>query len=262
MPIGRFSKMTRLSVKALRHYDQIGLLVPASVDPESSYRYYESSQATRAEVIRTLRSLDMPLDRIAQVLDGTDRAAVLSEHRTHLSRTLDEYERRLSYIDRLMRGEDFVKTYDISIKQVPEQSAASKRVIADREGAISAIPYGFGAVMGHLGANGAGPTGVPFIVYHEFPDDGSEAEIEICIPTADDVPSSAEIEVKAFPGGSMARTIHEGPYDQLGPAYHALTAWMQTHGHTPSGPAREVYLNSPEEVAPEDLRTEILWPVD
>jgi MerR HTH family regulatory protein len=65
LPIGRFAKATRLSVKALRHYDELGLLRPAFVDPSSGYRYYRPAQANQAEAIRVLRSVDMPLEEIA-----------------------------------------------------------------------------------------------------------------------------------------------------------------------------------------------------
>ena len=75
LPIGRFSKATRLSVKALRHYDELGLLRPAFVDPSSGYRYYRPAQANQAEAIRILRSLEMPLEEIRAVLGdaGGDR---------------------------------------------------------------------------------------------------------------------------------------------------------------------------------------------
>ena len=76
VPIGRFSKMTRPSVKALRLYDEIGLLPPAHVDPSSGYRYYELGQANRAEAVRILRSVAMPLDEIRAVLETDDPALV------------------------------------------------------------------------------------------------------------------------------------------------------------------------------------------
>lgn len=72
VPIGRFAKVTRLSIKALRHYDEIGLLPPAEVDPSSGYRYYRLTQANHAEAIRLLRSLDMPLEEIRSVLEAED----------------------------------------------------------------------------------------------------------------------------------------------------------------------------------------------
>jgi DNA-binding transcriptional MerR regulator len=76
MPIGRFSRLTGLTVKALRHYDELGLLRPAAVDPETGYRSYSSAQVGRAEWIRTLRLLELPLDDIATIL-ATDDALTL-----------------------------------------------------------------------------------------------------------------------------------------------------------------------------------------
>ena len=68
MPIGRFARLTGLTVKALRHYDELGLLRPASVDRETGYRSYAAEQVGRAEAIRTLRRLELPLDDIATLL--------------------------------------------------------------------------------------------------------------------------------------------------------------------------------------------------
>jgi DNA-binding transcriptional MerR regulator len=84
MPIGRFSRLTGLTVKALRHYDELGLLRPAAVDPETGYRSYSSDQVARAEWIRLLRRLEVPLDDIATILATDDPATLkrlLAEHR-------------------------------------------------------------------------------------------------------------------------------------------------------------------------------------
>jgi DNA-binding transcriptional MerR regulator len=74
MQIGRFSRLTGLTVKALRHYDQLGLLRPDAVDPETGYRTYTGEQVERAELIRQLRKLEMPLDDIASLLTTDDPA--------------------------------------------------------------------------------------------------------------------------------------------------------------------------------------------
>jgi DNA-binding transcriptional MerR regulator len=74
--IGRFARITGLTVKALRHYDELGLLPPAAVDPETGYRSYSAEQVARAEWIRTLRRLELPLDDIATVLATDDPATV------------------------------------------------------------------------------------------------------------------------------------------------------------------------------------------
>src|SRR4051812_22965288 len=72
MPIGRFARVTGLTVKALRHYDEVGLLRPAAVDPETGYRSYSSDQVRRAETIRMLRRLELPLDDVSTLLETDD----------------------------------------------------------------------------------------------------------------------------------------------------------------------------------------------
>jgi DNA-binding transcriptional MerR regulator len=108
LPIGRFSKVCRLTVKALRHYDELGLLRPAGVDPESGYRYYSVSQAAEAERIRLLRSLEMPLEEIRERLCERDPAAArvrLERHRQRLEQQLAEQQQALAFLRRLIEQE-------------------------------------------------------------------------------------------------------------------------------------------------------------
>src|SRR3954447_2012676 len=86
MSIGRFARLTGLTVKALRHYDELGLLRPASVDPETGYRSYGAEQVQRADAIRKLRSLELPLDDVSILLDTNDSAL--------LHRVLVDHQRR------------------------------------------------------------------------------------------------------------------------------------------------------------------------
>ena len=72
MPIGRFARLTGLTVKALHHYDDVGLLRPAAVDPGTGYRSYSADQVRRAETIRKLRRLEVPLDDVSILLETDD----------------------------------------------------------------------------------------------------------------------------------------------------------------------------------------------
>ena len=87
LPIGRFSRLTGLTVKALRHYDEVGLLVPAAVDPDTGYRLYAPEQCARAETILRLRRLELPLDDVAVLLDAGDPALVRRILLDHQRRT-------------------------------------------------------------------------------------------------------------------------------------------------------------------------------
>src|SRR4051812_5608836 len=90
LSIGAFSRMTFVSVKALRHYDEIGLLAPAWVDPDSGYRHYSAAQVPVAQVIRRLRELGMPLDQIAAVVHARDVGIANAAIAAHLRRMEDQ----------------------------------------------------------------------------------------------------------------------------------------------------------------------------
>jgi DNA-binding transcriptional MerR regulator len=87
MPIGRFARLTGLTVKALRHYDEVGLLRPAAVDPDTGYRFYGPDQVRRAETIRKLRRLELPLDDVFTLLETDDPELIRRVLHDHQYRT-------------------------------------------------------------------------------------------------------------------------------------------------------------------------------
>src|SRR4051812_31992958 len=107
LSIGEFSQVTHLSVKALRHYDDVGLLQPATVDPSSGYRHYAAAQVPIAHVIRRFRDLDMPLDQIRAVLDASDpaeRDAALVAHLQHMEKVLEQTQASVTSLRELLEG--------------------------------------------------------------------------------------------------------------------------------------------------------------
>jgi DNA-binding transcriptional MerR regulator len=109
MPIGRFARLTGLTVKALRHYDELGLLPPERVDAATGYRLYGAGQVQRAEAIRTLRRLEVPLDDVATLLASDDRAAVrqvLVDHQRRTRLRAAELHVVLQGLQRLIDGKE------------------------------------------------------------------------------------------------------------------------------------------------------------
>lgn len=262
-PIGRFSRMTRLSVKALRLYDEMGLLKPALVDDSSGYRYYEPGQANRAEAIRILRSVDMPLDEIAEILeigDPSEAKISLKRHHDRLVTRLAEQQRMLEYLETLIDREK-IMPYDIAIDQVPERTVAALRTTTSLRTIADDIGAGFGSLMGFLGSTGSQPVGPPFIVYWDIIDEQTSGDIELCVPIAGGA-SDGDVEVKTLRAEAVAYTIHHGPYAEVGPAYHTLIGWISEHGHVTTGPPREIYLNDPQEVSEAEQLTRVEWPID
>ena len=265
LPIGRFAKATRLSVKALRHYDELGLLRPAAVDPSSGYRYYRPAQANQAEAIRILRSVDMPLEEIGALLadgGGGPVAKRLTVHRERLEARLAEHRRMLAFLERLLDRED-VMPYEVTVKELPAQPVAATRTTTDLGHIAAAISTGVDAVLAELGRRGLEPAGPLQVVYHadQVLDDDTEAPIEICFPVAGPFDGAGEVYGTELPGGPAAVTLHRGPYAEIGPAYHTVSGWISDHGHELAGGPREVYLNVPGEVPEADLLTEVQWPI-
>ena len=265
LPIGRFAKATRLSVKALRHYDELGLLRPAAVDPSSGYRYYRPAQANQAEAIRILRSVDMPLEEIGALLadgGGGPVAKRLTVHRERLEARLAEHRRMLAFLERLLDRED-VMPYEVTVKELPAQPVAATRTTTDLRHIAAAIGTGVHAVLAELGRRGLEPAGPLQVVYHadQVLDADTAAPIEICFPVAAPFEGDGEVYGTELAGGPAAVTVHRGPYAEIGPAYHTVSGWVADHGHELAGGPREVYLNDPREVAEADLLTEVQWPI-
>jgi len=111
MPIGRFARLTGLSVKALRHYDEVGLLRPAAVDAATGYRSYAPEQVERAEAIRRLRRLELPLDDVAALLESDDPARVrelLLAHRRQTALRAAELRVVLQGLQSLLDGKEAI----------------------------------------------------------------------------------------------------------------------------------------------------------
>lgn len=267
IPIGRFSRMSRLSIKALRFYDEQGLLPPARVDPGTGYRYYRRGQAGRAEAIRVLRLIDMPVAEIRDLLAGDDPDLTgkrLAAHRERLRERMAEQERMLRFLERLIDRGGNVMPYEVSVKEVAASPVAALRMRASLATIGTTVQQGFGTVGGALGAARIAPAGPPFVVYHDVIDERTEGDVEICFP----VPAGTElpagpVQYREVPGGPVASTVHRGPYQEISPAYHVLGGWVEDHGLATHGAPREIYLNDPQTVAgPEDLLTEVQFPLD
>lgn len=266
IPIGRFSRMSRLSIKALRFYDEQGLLAPAWVDPASGYRWYRRAQAGRAEAIRVLRTIDMPVGEIRDLLADDDPELTgkrLTAHRERLRARLAEQERMLRFLEGLIERGGNVMPYQVAVKQVAAVPVAALTVRTSLAAIGADMGRGFGAVVAAIGSAGAEPAGAPFVVYHDVIDERTAGDIEICVP----VPAGTDladgpVRYREVPGGTVAATVHHGPYQEISPAYHVVTGWIEQQGVTPAGPPREVYLNDPQSVLPDELLTEVQFPID
>ncbi|MEU0810987.1 MerR family transcriptional regulator [Streptomyces sp. NPDC005970] len=280
LSIGQFARVVRLSVKQLRHYADLGLLPPAWVDPHTGYRYYRADQARDALSIGLLRSLDVPLAAIKDVLGGQDPAHALSGVRDRLDDELARRRRSLAALERILAHG--LPTAEVTLRREEPERVAVVRDVADSPEDIGRVT---GACVGRLlallaagergeqgppgppgppGPSGPpGPPGEGLRLIGLFPVDLSEyipVTITAALPEGRPAPPGTTADL--LPGGTFACATHTGPYDQISLTAHALLAWCVERGHAPTGPIRELYLDDPAVTAPDHLTTQLLIPLE
>ena len=122
--IGEFSMVSKMSIKTLRFYDEQGLFKPGYIDPNSGYRYYSSAQLAEANLIRLLRSLELPLEEIQLFLRESDpgkRKAFLEKHHRHMEKRLEEYQSIIYSIERLIDEKESDMERNVEIKELADQ---------------------------------------------------------------------------------------------------------------------------------------------
>lgn len=167
----------------------------------------------------------------------------------------------LAYLETLIARKEGIMPYEVEVIDASPRLVAATKRHTSRSQIGDDIAGGFGAVIQAMGSEGVAPTGPPFVVYHDVIDEETDGDIEMCVPVAKAITDTADVYGCEVAGGPVATTLHRGPYQEIGAAYHTLTGWISEHGHEIAGPPREIYLNDPHTVAPEELLTRVEWPI-
>jgi effector-binding domain-containing protein len=269
IPIGRFAQITHLSVKALRIYAHEGLLQPMYVDPESGYRYYTLAQAALAARIRLLRLVDMPLEEIRAVLQASDAGAMqthLTNHQRRITDRMARDQQALLLLQRVHDHPDAFLSFEVQIKEVPDQPLLSLSVHAAYGTFGQAIRSAFGALVTFAIETGAYATDQPpLVIIHQYtPEEYQEGgtAFEVCLPTLRLAEGKQSIVSTLLPGGTVASVVHVGPYHELELIYPMLGAWIEEHGYVITGPPRNLILTNHALVSdPAGYQTEVQWPI-
>lgn len=275
LKIGDFSKLSQVSIKALRLYDQKGLLKPSLVDRFTGYRFYSAHQLPRLNRILAFKDLGFSLEEVAKLL--TEEVAPsqirgmlrlkqgqLQQHITDSQERLGRVEARLKQIEM----ENMMANYDVVIKKIEPITVISRRDILPSYIAISEL---FGEVFGYLGSQGINPSGLPLAIWHDQEYKESDVDGEAAAPID---PSLGEkltrtlgqenpLKISALPGYKQAACIvYQGSYQFMPQAYTHLLTWIEENGYQIVANNREVYINGGAEQDNESYITEIQFPVE
>jgi DNA-binding transcriptional MerR regulator len=267
LPIGMFSRASSISIKTLRAYHEAGILVPAEVDRDSGYRMYTPDQLADAAIVRRLRALDLPLDRVRDVIQARDpdlTRQVLADHEIHMQARLEETAR---IVAELQSGVAPVAHTPVHVRY--ENPADTVSVVGNVTEAHMPefILDSLQRLLEFTSLREISLVGPPGTLYTaDIPDEVEhvEAVVRVPGPVAASGPAAGarDIHVGEVPGAWVAVLVHLGDYATMGDTYRTLGAWV-AHNAEPSGERiREWYAVSPLDTDnPSEWRTEIAWPI-
>ncbi|GIO92908.1 MerR family transcriptional regulator [Paenibacillus lactis] len=270
MKISAFAKVSGLSIKALRYYDELGLLKPAHVDEQSGYRYYAEEQLLTVKRIAAYKEQGFTLEQLKPFLEDNIRADAvrdkLSEKMKELQETvqslqlqLDEVNSRLSHLEHIGTGDP---AESIRTRKVPSQRVASLRDQVPR----SQLCLLLDEVMKYAALQGEEEARQLIILWH---DDGNEnadvADIEVALPLSRDIPANGRVRVHVLPELESAASLihHCDPYGYSCPVIPELKAWISSQGLVQSDrePIREMYLTSDKDIYGRKRPAELIIPL-
>ena len=262
LSIGEFSRLSHVSVKALRHYHDLDLLCPARIDPDSGYRFYATAQAPTAQLIRRFRDLGMPLDQVKLVLTATNPAVrdeVIADHLRGMERQLEQTQTAVASLRQLLEG-DGPSPLNVAFHTPHTASAlqASARVTWDE--VFAWLPDTLADLRRQLGSDAdlrGGPDGA---IYSAELFESHVGDVTAFIPLS----AAAGHAGGLLPEGPMAVAVHHGALRELDRTYAALGSFVAERGlgSRTRTAIRENYLVSPFDTDNEHgLVTEVCWPV-
>ena len=248
LKIGEFSRLMQTTVKTLRHYEQIGLLLPDEVDEATGYRYYRMEQMQRLNAIKDLKSLGFSLDEIKDIYDDdthTPSLEILEAKIDDCRRQLRELEqRRLRLAVLADSRKQLLIMEKFSIQSLPEIIVASHREVVENYDAIGAMCVNvIGPEMQRLGCK-CPPPGYCFTIEHDKEYKPKDIDIEYCEQVEEAGKDSAIITFKRLPAVPTALCMkHVGPYDRFYQSYVELFKYAEEQGYQIAGAPRTCYID-------------------
>ncbi len=268
LKIGDFSKLSRITIRMLRYYDEIDLLKPQTVDEWTGYRYYDEAQLLTANKIQLLKNLGFGSFAIKELLthlnDCSEIEKFLKIRQQELVAEKEELHERIRLIDgaiKNLKQEGNFMNYVVNFKTVPELYVASvRKTIANykAEGLLWSILM---PEIQKQKCKEAIPC-YPMAVYHDKEFVDSNADVEVLFAVEGTYQDTEEVKFKTVSAVDVATCIFKGSYEQISAVNEAIAKWANENGYEFNGAAFWIYHKSPYETQnPEDYVTEVCFPI-
>lgn len=259
--IGDFSKLSKTTIKALRYYEKEGLLKPAFIDPNTSYRFYESSQLTDISKIISLRQAGLSIKDIKSIFNGSSMVDILANRKNEIEDNLIKLNTELSKIKYLMEGINMQN--EIITKKIPSYTVYFRDKVISNFGEITEFVLETGALC--LEANPSLKCLTPDYCYISYLD-GEYKEENIKVRYAQAVDGigneTEDIKFMKTPEVLVACIYHRGAYDSLRDSYNTILKYIENNDYEIVDNVRECYIDGCWNKDNEnDYLTEIQFPI-
>jgi DNA-binding transcriptional MerR regulator len=240
--IGDFSRLARVTIKTLHHYDEAGLLQPKHVDRQSGYRYYDASQLPTLHRILLLKDLGFSLEQIRDLLraDAQSLATTLDARRHALAESIAADQSRLRRLEALrltLDQRDQTNQPPVLLRDTPAIEVYSVRERVRHLG--EPMQRLFEQAESVVATERARSATSPLTIFHDPDYREQDVDVEVCIPVKHRV---TKLNTHLLPRCEASASItYRGPYEQTPLAYTQLLEWMSRSGMRLAGPLREVY---------------------
>jgi DNA-binding transcriptional MerR regulator len=260
LSIGGFANAAQLSIKALRLYDQLGILKPSYVDRESGYRYYHADQLRAARLIRMMRQMDMPLATIRQALAAPPAQAetLVQDYWRTRERRMDEARRLLHDLVASLRQETTAMALEVSVRTADPQPIISitRNVKVDQLGPF--IGDSLRQLFGLVEEQGGAMAGPPLGIFHGPINHEADGPIEVCLPVQNTIAATGDVRARELAGGTIASVMLHGDqceFPEILKGYDAVHDWIRQNGYEVVEAPREIWHSEPGE----DAKMEVAW---
>lgn len=268
LKIGDFSKLSRISIRMLRHYNDIGLLVPSNIDSFTGYRYYGEDQLPLAGRINALKEMGFSLAVITQIVKHYENTEALQNYlivkKAEIRQQAEDINRQLLLLEnalKLLGKEGNTMNYNVTLKELPERYVASVRKIIPTytdEGMLWKI-----LVEETLPLNlKAGEPCYTLAIFHDKEYKENDVDVEVQKSVMGNYNDTNNVKFKTIAPILMASATYKGSYEQITEVNEAVANWVRDHGYEFNGLSFCIYHVSPYDTSnPDELVTEVCYPV-
>ena len=240
--IGMFAAMNHVTVKALRFYEEQGLLIPALIHLETGYRYYTLSQMAVLHQITALKLAGFTLEEIARINAGADEEAVLLKKKAELLGKISELTRQIAVVDGYLSKRKNSLSSPVLVKTIPETTVAAMKIRLDSyDGLFDRMPE-MGALMEKVGCECA----IPEYCFTNYLEPGYKDEdvlVEICESVVAAKEETGGLYFRTLPEIQAACIFHKGSYHTFAESYETVLKYIEENGYEIAGEIRESYID-------------------